>query len=77
MAGRHRVVIVGGGFGGLRAARALKSAPVDVTLIDRRNYHLFQPTPRDAALRLGFLTAEQFDAWVRPEDMVHPLTSRR
>jgi len=38
-----RVVIVGGGFGGLRAARALRSAPVDVTLIDRRNYHLFQP----------------------------------
>jgi len=37
------VVIVGGGFGGLRAARALRSAPVDVTLIDRRNYHLFQP----------------------------------
>jgi len=40
---RTNVVIVGGGFGGLRAARALKSAPVDVTLIDRRNYHLFQP----------------------------------
>jgi len=40
---RHRVVIVGGGFGGLRAARALKRAPVDVTLIDRRNFHLFQP----------------------------------
>ena len=40
---RHRVIIIGGGFGGLRAARALKSAPVDVTLIDRRNYHLFQP----------------------------------
>src|SRR5689334_4974365 len=40
---RRRVVIVGGGFGGLRAARALKSAPVDVTLIDRRNFHLFQP----------------------------------
>jgi NADH:ubiquinone reductase (H+-translocating) len=38
-----RVVIVGGGFGGLRAARALRSAPVEVTLIDRRNYHLFQP----------------------------------
>jgi len=35
MAGRHRVLIIGGGFGGLRAARALKSAPVDVTLIDR------------------------------------------
>jgi NADH dehydrogenase len=44
MACRHRVVIIGGGFGGLRAARALKSAPVDVTLIDRRNYHLFQPS---------------------------------
>src|SRR5437016_5783866 len=40
---RWRVIIVGGGFGGLRAAQALKSAPVEVTLIDRRNYHLFQP----------------------------------
>ena len=40
---RRRVIIVGGGFGGLRAAQALRSAPVDVTLIDRRNYHLFQP----------------------------------
>ena len=40
---RPHVVIVGGGFGGLRAAQALKSARVDVTLIDRRNYHLFQP----------------------------------
>ncbi|MGH6961931.1 MAG: NAD(P)/FAD-dependent oxidoreductase, partial [Dongiaceae bacterium] len=39
----HRVVIVGGGFGGLYAARALRRAPVDVTLIDKRNFHLFQP----------------------------------
>ncbi len=39
----HRVVIVGGGFGGLNAALALRSAPVEVTLIDRRNFHLFQP----------------------------------
>jgi len=39
----HRVVIVGGGFGGLHAARALGRAPVDVTLVDRRNFHLFQP----------------------------------
>src|SRR5436305_1939590 len=39
----HRVVIVGGGFGGLFAARFLKRAPVQVTLIDRANYHLFQP----------------------------------
>jgi len=40
---RHRVVIVGGGFGGLRAAQRLSRLPVDVTLIDRRNFHLFQP----------------------------------
>ncbi len=39
----HRVVIVGGGFGGLRAARALRHAPVAVTLIDKRNFHLFEP----------------------------------
>ncbi len=37
------VVIVGGGFGGLNAARALKDAPVNVTLVDKRNHHLFQP----------------------------------
>ena len=39
----HRVVIVGGGFGGLSAAQALAGANMDVTLIDRRNHHLFQP----------------------------------
>jgi NADH dehydrogenase len=43
MGAAHRVVIVGGGFGGLEAAKALRSAPVEVTLIDRRNFHLFQP----------------------------------
>ena len=43
MSGPHRVVIIGGGFGGLSATRRLKYAPVDVTLIDRSNYHLFQP----------------------------------
>src|SRR5438270_7621186 len=43
MAQRHRVVILGGGFGGLSAAQKLKRAPVDITLIDRRNFHLFQP----------------------------------
>ena len=40
---RPHVVIVGGGFGGLNAAKALRRAPVRVTLVDRRNYHLFQP----------------------------------
>jgi NADH:ubiquinone reductase (H+-translocating) len=40
---RPHVVIIGGGFGGLSAAQALKRAPVDITLIDRRNFHLFQP----------------------------------
>jgi NADH dehydrogenase len=39
----HRVVIVGGGFAGLRAAMELRRAPVEVTLVDRRNFHLFQP----------------------------------
>jgi NADH dehydrogenase len=43
MANTHRVVVLGGGFGGLYAARALKRAPVQVTLLDRRNFHLFQP----------------------------------
>lgn len=40
---RHRVVIVGAGFGGLQAVHQLAGAPVDVTLVDRRNHHLFQP----------------------------------
>jgi NADH dehydrogenase len=39
----HRVVVIGGGFGGLRAVQALRGAPVEITLIDRRNFHLFQP----------------------------------
>src|SRR5438094_5030544 len=39
----HRVVVVGGGFGGLQATLALRRARVQVTLVDRRNFHLFQP----------------------------------
>jgi len=43
MAPRHRVLILGGGFAGLNAAQKLKRAPVEITLVDRRNFHLFQP----------------------------------
>src|SRR5262247_320656 len=63
MSPRHRVVIVGGGFGGLSAARALRSAPVDVTLIDRRNYHLFQPLLYQVAT--GSLSPGQIAAPIR------------
>src|SRR3989440_9906554 len=40
---RHRVVVIGGGFGGLQATLKVSRGPVDVTLVDRRNFHLFQP----------------------------------
>lgn len=40
---RHRVVVIGGGFGGIAAIEKLKGADVDITIIDRRNHHLFQP----------------------------------
>jgi NADH:ubiquinone reductase (H+-translocating) len=43
MLSRHRVVVIGGGFGGLQAAKHLATAPVDLTIVDRRNFHLFQP----------------------------------
>jgi NADH dehydrogenase len=51
-----RVVIVGGGFGGLYAARALAKAPVEITLVDRRNYHLFRPMLYQVAT--GLLSAD-------------------
>jgi NADH:ubiquinone reductase (H+-translocating) len=56
-AGLPRVVIVGGGFGGLYAARALAGAPVSTTLIDRRNYHLFRPMLYQVAT--GLLSADE------------------
>ena len=43
VSGKKRVLIVGGGFAGIAAARALKRADVEITLIDRRNHHIFQP----------------------------------
>lgn len=52
-----RVVIVGGGFGGLTAAKALRYAPVEVTVLDRNNYHLFQPLLYQVAMS-GLSTTE-------------------
>src|SRR6266436_4494486 len=60
---KWRVVIIGGGFGGLCAAQALKSGPVDVTLIDRRNFHLFQPLLYQVAT--GSLSAGEIAAPLR------------
>jgi len=58
-----RVVIVGGGFGGLSAARALRNAPVSVTLIDKRNYHLFRPMLYQVAT--GLLSADEISGPLR------------
>jgi NADH dehydrogenase len=55
--GRHRVVVIGGGFGGLQAVHGLRRADVDVTLIDRRNFHLFQPLSYQVAT--GSLSATE------------------
>jgi NADH dehydrogenase len=61
---RARVVIIGGGFGGLQAAKALAGAPVQVTLVDRRNHHLFQP-----------LLYQVATAALSPEDIAQPIRS--
>ena len=59
-----RVVIVGGGFGGLYAAKALRRAPVRITMLDRRNYHLFQP-----------LLYQVATAALNPSDIAYPIRS--
>ena len=61
---RRRVVIVGGGFGGLAAARKLQRADVDVTLVDRRNHHLFHPLLYQAAA--GALSPSDCASPLRP-----------
>lgn len=59
---RKRVVIVGAGFGGLAAAKALADAPVEITIIDRRNHHLFQP-----------LLYQVATAGLNPSDIAQPI----
>src|SRR5213596_192358 len=56
------IVILGGGFGGLYAAKALKRAPARVTLVDRRNFHLFQP-----------LLYQVATAALNPSDIAYPI----
>jgi NADH:quinone reductase (non-electrogenic) len=64
MATKHRVVVVGGGFGGLPATRLLaRSHDVEITLIDRRNLHLFQPLLYQVAT--GILSPGQLVGQVR------------
>jgi NADH:ubiquinone reductase (H+-translocating) len=60
---RHHVVVVGGGFGGLAAVRALRRTEVDVTLVDRHNFHLFQPLAYQVAT--GALSAAEIAAPLR------------
>ena len=59
----HRVVVVGGGFGGLHATQCLKNVPVAVTLVDRRNFHLFQPLLYQVAT--GWLSPANIAATLR------------
>src|SRR3954471_7401033 len=58
-----QVVVVGGGFGGLYAARGLSRAPVNVTIIDKHNYHLFRPMLYQVAT--GLLSADEIAAPIR------------
>jgi NADH:ubiquinone reductase (H+-translocating) len=59
----YRVVVVGGGFGGLNAARGLRRAPVELTLVDRQNFHLFQPLAYQVAT--GALSPSEIAAPLR------------
>jgi NADH dehydrogenase len=83
---RPKVLIIGGGFGGLYAARALKNAPVDVLVVDRTNHHVFQPllyqvatatlSPADICAPIRWLLRRQANADVLLAEVVaiDPLT---
>jgi NADH dehydrogenase len=84
---RPRVVIIGGGFGGLYAARALKRVDVDVLLLDRTNHHLFQPllyqvatatlAPTDITAPIRWLLRKQTNATVLMEAVIRVDVERR
>ena len=84
---KPRVVIIGGGFGGLYAARALKRDDVDITLLDRTNHHLFQPllyqvatatlTPTDITAPIRWLLRHQRNATVLMTDVERVDIARR
>jgi len=77
---RPRVVIVGAGFGGLMAARGLARTPVDIVVIDRHNYHLFQPllyqvataalSPADIAEPIRVILRRQRNATVLLDEII-------
>jgi NADH:ubiquinone reductase (H+-translocating) len=87
VAARPRVIIIGGGFGGLTAARTLKRAPVDVTLLDRRNHHTFQPllyqvataglSPGDIASPIRWILRRQSNVRVLLAEVQHIDVERR
>ncbi len=86
-AARPRVVVVGAGFGGLEAARKLARSPVDVTVIDRHNYHLFQPllyqvataalSPADIAEPIRVVLRHQQNATVLLDEVIGVDTTAR
>lgn len=84
---RPRIVIVGAGFGGIEAAKALKKAPADVTIIDRQNHHCFQPllyqvataalSPADVAWPIRHILRKQSNATVLMADVSGVNTERK
>src|ERR1700676_4823200 len=85
--GRAKVVIVGAGFGGIEAAKSLRRAPVEVTVIDRQNHHCFQPllyqvataalSPADVAWPIRHILRRQANATVLMAEVRGIDTARR